>query len=90
MYSGFKKIRKQIRAIIFHNFRRGQECIDELKLLSYSTLENRFIEFNCGQHSLKDEVREVLPKTAAVPENIDAVRELIMPSLMLFVSAKLG
>ena len=79
--------REHFRAIIFYNFRRGlsrQECIDELKSLfgdkapSYSTVKNWFNEFNCGRRSLKDEVRECHPKTAVVPENIDAVRELIM------------
>ena len=76
--------REHFRAIIFHNFRRGlsrQECIDELKSLygdeapSYSTVKNWFNEFNRGRRSLEDEGR---PKTAVVPENIDAVRELIM------------
>ena len=76
--------REHFRAIIFHNFRRGlsrQECIDELKSLygdeapSYSTVKNWFNEFNRGRRSLEDEGR---PKTVVVPENIDAVRELIM------------
>ena len=80
-------IRKDFRAIIFHNFRRGlsrQECIDELKSLFgdktpfYSTVKNWFNEFNRGRHSLKDEVREGPAKTVVVPEHIDAVRELIM------------
>ena len=79
--------REHFRAIIFHNFRRGlsrQECIDELKSLygyeapSYSTVKNWYNEFNRGRRSLKDEFREGRPKTAVVPENIDAVRELIM------------
>ena len=71
----------------FYNFRLGlgrQECIEELEYLfgdkapSYSTVKNWFNEFNRGRSSLKDEVREVPPKTAVVPENIDAVRELLM------------
>lgn len=79
--------REHFRAIIFHNFRRGlsrQECIDELKSLygdeapSYSTVKNWFNEFNRGRRSLEDEGREGRPKTVVVPENIDAVRELIM------------
>ena len=73
--------------MIFHNFRRGlsrQQCIDELKSLFgnkapfYSTVRNWFNEFNRGLRSLKDKVREGPPKTAVVPENIDAVREVIM------------
>ena len=39
-------------------------------------MKNWFYEFNCGQRSLKDEVRAGPPKTDVVPENIDAVREL--------------
>ncbi|XP_037958961.1 uncharacterized protein LOC119688351 [Teleopsis dalmanni] len=74
-------------AIIFHNFRRGlsrQECNDELKSLygdeapSYSIVKKWFNEFNRGRRSFNDEYREGRPKTAVVPENIDAVRELIM------------
>ena len=58
------------------------QCIDELKCLfgdkapSYSKIW--FNEFNCGRCSLKDEFLEGPPKTAAVSENLDAVRELIM------------
>ena len=54
-------------------------CIDELKSLygdeasCYSTLKNWFNEFNCGRRTLKDEVRADRPKTALVPDNIDAV-----------------
>ena len=79
--------RGHFRSITFYNFRRGlsrQECIDELKSLfddktpSYNTVKNRFYEFNRGRSSLKDEFREGSSKTAVVPENIDAVRELIM------------
>ena len=74
------------RAIIFYNFRRGlsrQVCIEELKswfgnkATSFSTVKNWFNEFKRGRTSLKDEVCEVTPKTAVVPENIDVVPELI-------------
>ena len=57
--------------------------MDELKSLfdekapSYSTVKNWFNLFNCGRRSLKNEFRESPSKTAVVPENIDAVRELI-------------
>ena len=60
-----------------------QEYIDVLKSLfgdkaaSLSTAKNRFNECNCGRHSLKYEVREGAPKTAIMPENIDAMSELI-------------
>ena len=73
--------REHFRAIIFYNLRRGlsrQECIDELKSLlrdkapSYSTVKSWFKEFNRGRSSLKDEFRKGPPKTAVVPENINA------------------
>ena len=48
------------------------------KAPSYSTMKNWFNEFNCGQRLLKEEDGEGSPKTAVAPENIDAVRELIM------------
>ena len=79
--------RKHFRPIIFCNFRRvlsRQECIDELKSLFgykapyYSTANNWFNEFNRGRSSLKDQFREGPPKTAVVPEDIDASLELIM------------
>ena len=41
-------------------------------------MKNWFNVFNCGRRSHKDEVREGRSKTAVVPENIDAVLELIM------------
>ena len=40
-------------------------------------MKNWFNEFNCGRRSLKGEIREGPPKTAFVPENIAAVRQLI-------------
>ncbi|GBP20431.1 hypothetical protein EVAR_14680_1 [Eumeta japonica] len=38
---------------------------------------HRFSEFNCGRSMLTDEFKEGRPKSV-VPQNIDAVRELIM------------
>ncbi|GFU40787.1 putative mariner transposase [Nephila pilipes] len=78
--------REHFRAIIFHNFRRGlsrQECFDELNSLysdkapSYSTVKNRYNEFNRGRCSIQDESRAGRPKSVVVPEKINAVRELI-------------
>jgi hypothetical protein len=41
-------------------------------------LKNWYNEFNRGRSSLQDEFREGRPKSAFIPENIDAVRELII------------
>ena len=77
--------REHFLSKIVHNFRLRlalQEYIDELKSLygdkapSYSIVKNLFNEFNRGRSSLKDEFREGPP--AVVPDNIDAVHELIM------------
>lgn len=63
--------REHFRAIIFHNFIYGNEAP------SYSTIKNWYNEFNRGRQSLKDEPREGRPTTVVVPENVDAVHELI-------------
>ena len=72
----------------FASYFKSSTCIDididDLKSFygneaaSYSTAKNWFNEFNCGRRSLKDEVRVGLPQTVLLPENINAVRELIM------------
>ncbi|XP_025158379.1 histone-lysine N-methyltransferase SETMAR-like [Harpegnathos saltator] len=78
---------EHFRAIIFYNFRRGlsqQQCIDELNSTfgdeapSKTTIYRWYTEFNRGRSSLSDEFREGCPKSVVVPENIDAVRELIL------------
>lgn len=79
--------REGFRWIIFHNFRRGlsqQECVDELSSLygdkapSKTTVYRWYSEVNRGRSSVADEFREGRPKSVVVPQNIDAVRELIM------------
>ncbi|XP_025154440.1 histone-lysine N-methyltransferase SETMAR-like [Harpegnathos saltator] len=79
--------REHFRAIIFYNFRRGlsqQQCIDELNSTfgdeapSKTTIYRWYTEFNRGRSSLSDEFREGRPKSVVVPENIDAVREVIL------------
>lgn len=78
--------RESFRAMIYYDFRVGlsqQQCFDRLhsafgdEAPSVQTIYNWFNEFKRGRRSLKDESREGRPKTAVVPENIDAVRELI-------------
>lgn len=78
--------RENFRAMIFYDFRHGlsqQECIDQLNLTfgdeapSKTTVYRWYSEFNCGRSSLSDEFREGRSKSAVMPENIDAVREMI-------------
>lgn len=78
--------RESFRAMIYYDFRVGlsqQQCFDRLhsafgdEAPSVQTIYNWFNEFKRGRRSLRDESREGRPKTAVVPENIDAVRELI-------------
>lgn len=77
---------ENLRAMIFYDFRVGltqQECIDRLKIgfgneaPSKTMVYKWYTEFKHKRTSLKDDPREGRPKTAVVPENIDAVRNLI-------------
>ena len=79
--------REHFRAMIFYDFRRGltqQQCADQLALTfgdeapSRATVFRWFSEFNRGRSALQDEFREGRPKSVVVPENIDAVRELVL------------
>ncbi|CAK9815952.1 Histone-lysine N-methyltransferase SETMAR [Anthophora plagiata] len=79
--------RENFRAMIYYDFRRGlsqQQCIDQListfgdEAPSKTTVYHWFSEFNRGRHSLTDEFKEGRPKSVVVPQNIDAVRELVM------------
>ena len=47
------------------------------KAPSRSSIYLWYGEFNRGRSSLQDELREGCPKSVVVPENIDAVRQLI-------------
>lgn len=78
--------REHFRAMIYYDFRRGlsqHQCIDQLTLTfgdeapSKSTVYHWFSGFNRGRRSLTDEFKEGRPKTVVVPENIEAVREVI-------------
>jgi histone-lysine N-methyltransferase SETMAR len=79
--------REHFRAMIFYDFRRGlsrHECMDQLNSTfgdeapSFATVKRWYNEFHRGRHSLSDESREGRPKSVVVPENIDAVQNLIM------------
>lgn len=78
--------REHFRAMIFYDFRRGltqQQCVDQLtptfgdEASHRATVFRWFAEFNRGRYSLRGEFREGRPKSVVLPENIDAVREMI-------------
>ena len=73
---------ERFRAIIFYNFRREltqHQWIDELNsFFGDDVPSSTYDEFNRGRSSLQDEFREGRPKSVAVPETIDAVRQLIL------------
>ena len=82
--------RENVRAMIFYDFRRGltrRQCCDQLNLTfgdeapHFATVKRWFNEFDRGRRSLSDQFREGRPKSAVLPENSDAVRELIMEDL---------
>lgn len=79
--------REHFRTMIFYDFRSGltsQQCADKIQSVfgdeapHRTTVQRWFNEFNRGRISLKDEFREGRPKSAVTPENIDAVRKLIL------------
>jgi len=78
--------RKNVRAMIYYDFRRGltrQQCIDQLNSTfgeeapSFATVKRWYNEFYRGRPSLNDEYREGRPKSVVVPETIDAVQHMI-------------
>jgi [histone H3]-lysine36 N-dimethyltransferase SETMAR len=79
--------RENFRAMIYYDFRRGlsrQECMDQLRSTfgeeapHFATIKRWFNEFSRGRRCLTDEFREGRPKSAVLPETIDAVRVMIM------------
>ena len=77
---------ENFRVMIYYDFRCGltrQHCTDQLNSTfgdeapSFATVKRWYNEFNHGRRSLNDEFREGRPKTVVVPENIDAVQNLI-------------
>lgn len=79
--------RENFRAMIYYDFRRGltrQQCTDQLNSTfgdeapSFATVKRWYNEFNRGRRSLNDEFREGRPKSVVVPENIDAVQNMII------------
>ena len=72
--------------MIYYDFRRGLSqlrCIDQLFSAfgdcapSKTTEYHWFSEFNSARCSLKDEFKEGRPKSIVLPENIDAVHEVM-------------
>lgn len=79
--------KKNVRAIIFYNFRRGLtrlQCFEEMTSVFHDeapclrTVERWYLEFQRGHTSLSDKSREGRPKTAFTEDNIAAVRQLII------------
>ena len=77
---------ENFRAMIFYDFRVGltqQECFNRLKFgfgdaaPSLGNVYKWYNEFKRGRHYLKDEPHTGRPKSAVVPETIDAVRRMI-------------
>ncbi|GBP18647.1 hypothetical protein EVAR_14417_1 [Eumeta japonica] len=76
--------------MIYYDFRRGltqKKCVDQLtstfgdEAPSKTTVYRWFSEFNCGRSMRTDEFKEERTsrsQAVVVPQNIDAVRELIM------------
>lgn len=78
--------RKGFRWMIYYDFLCGltqQQCIDRLHLAvgdkapSNATVYNWFTEFKRGRTNVSDKFREGRPRTAVVPANIDAVKQMI-------------
>lgn len=77
---------ENFRAMIFYDFRKGltqQHCFESLhstfgnEAPSKATVHNWYNEFKGGRSSLKDDEKPGRPISVVVPENIDAVRNLI-------------
>ncbi|GBP64408.1 hypothetical protein EVAR_43185_1 [Eumeta japonica] len=73
--------------MIYYALKRGlthKQCIDQListcgdEAPPKTTVYHWFSEFNRGRSMLTDEFEEGRAKSVVVPQNIDAVRELIM------------
>ena len=78
---------EHFRAMIFYDFKYGlveSDCLKRLQMAfgekspTRATVYRWFAEFKRDRTSLSDEFREGRPKTAVTPQNVDAVRSLIM------------
>ncbi|CAK1591638.1 unnamed protein product [Parnassius mnemosyne] len=79
--------REHCRAIIYHNFSRGlsqDKCLSELVSIydvetpSQTTIYRWHAEFRRGRVSLSTVSSSGRPRTAVTPENIAAVRTIIL------------
>ena len=79
--------KKNVRVIIFYNFRRGLtrlQYFEEMTSVFHDeapclrTVERWYLEFQHGHTSLGDKSREGRPKTAFTEDNIATVRQLII------------
>ena len=78
--------RRDYRAMIYYDFRRGLSQEECLKLLletfsyaapSRATVFRWFAEFRRGRESLQDDPHPGRPPTAALPETISAVEKML-------------
>lgn len=78
--------REHFRALIFYDYRKGltkQQCANQLHSIfgdeapSLRSVSNWYNEFKNGRNSLEDGFRKGRPKSAVLPETVDAVREMI-------------
>ncbi|GFW61038.1 histone-lysine N-methyltransferase SETMAR [Trichonephila clavipes] len=80
-------IREHYRVMIFHNFKAGlnqDECVQRLQLvlgnesLCRATVFIWFKEFCSGRNFLQGEERTGKPWSAVIPDNVSAIRKMLM------------
>ena len=78
--------RYNFRVMIYYDFRRGlspQECINQListfgdETPHKATIYRWYNKFNRGRSFLNDKFKEGRSKSVMMPENIDAIREMM-------------
>ena len=79
--------REHYRAMIFYDFKAGlnqNECLQRLRLAvgnecpSHATVFRWFKQFCRGRNSLQDEEHTGRPSSAVIPDNVSAIRKILM------------